>query len=68
MEELKPTSLSYWAHVLQVQKPVHLELMLHNKGSHHNEKFTHHNQRVGPACPTTEKSAQQQRPNIAKIE
>ena len=34
---------SYWAHVLQVLKPMHLESMLHNKRSHLNEKPTRSN-------------------------
>ena len=35
---------NYWARVPQLLKPVHLELMLHNKRSHRNEKPAHRNQ------------------------
>ena len=41
---LEPASHNYWAHVPQLLKPVHLEPVLHNKRSHHNEKPTHHNE------------------------
>ena len=40
---LEPTSHNYWAHVSQLLKPVHLEAVLHNKRSQHNEKPAHRN-------------------------
>ena len=40
----KPVHHNYWAHVLQLLKPVCLEPMLHNKRSHCNEKPAHHNE------------------------
>ena len=39
----KPVRHNYWACVPQLLKPVHLEPVLRNKRSHHNEKPTHHN-------------------------
>ena len=39
----KPVRHNCWAHVPQLLKPMHLEPMLRNKGSHHNEKPAHHN-------------------------
>ena len=41
---LEPKSHNYWAHVPQLLKPMHLEPVLHNKGSHRNEKPMHHNE------------------------
>ena len=38
---LEPTSHNYWACVPQLLKPVHLELVLHNRRSHRNEKPAH---------------------------
>ena len=40
---LDPASHKYWAHVPQLLKPVHLEPMLRNKRSNHNEKPMHRN-------------------------
>ena len=40
---LEPASHNYWAHVLQLLKPAHLEPVLHNNRSHHNEKHAHRN-------------------------
>ena len=40
----KPMCHKYWACMLQLLKPVHLEPMLRNKRSHHNEKPTHCNE------------------------
>ena len=34
---------NYWALVLQLLKPTHLEPVLHNKRSHCNKKAEHHN-------------------------
>ena len=42
--DLEPTHHNYWAHALQLLKPAHLEPMLCNKRSHHNEKLMHHNE------------------------
>ena len=39
----KPVRHNYWARVLQLLKPVHLEPVLRNKRSHRNEKPAHHN-------------------------
>ena len=39
---LEPVSHNCWARVPQLLKPVHLEPVLHNKRSHHNEKLVHH--------------------------
>ena len=41
---LEPVSLNYWARVLQLLKPTHLEPVLRNKRSHLNEKPVHHNE------------------------
>ena len=41
---LEPTSHNYWARVPQLLKPVHLEPLLCNKRSHHNEKPAHRNE------------------------
>ena len=41
---LEPASHNYWALMLQLLKTMHLELVLHNKRSHHNEKPAHHNE------------------------
>ena len=38
---LQPASHNYWAHVPQLLKPAHLEPVLRNKRSHHNEKPAH---------------------------
>ena len=38
---LEPTSHNCWAHVPQLLKPAHLEPVLRNKRSHHNEKPAH---------------------------
>ena len=35
---------NYWAHMLQLLKPVHLEPVLRNKRSHRNEKPVHHSE------------------------
>ena len=63
---LEPASHNYWAHVPQLLKPTHLEPMLCNKRSHHNEKPAHRNE-SSPRSPQLEEArAQQQRPNAAK--
>ena len=41
---LEPTSHSFWAHMLQLLKPVCLEPVLHNKRRHCNEKPVHRNE------------------------
>ena len=41
---LEPASHNCWACVPQLLKPSHLEPVLHNKRSHHNEKPAHHNE------------------------
>ena len=41
---LEPASHNYWARVPQLLKPTHLESVLHNKGSHRNEKPAHRNE------------------------
>ena len=38
---LESVSYNYWAHVPQLPKPMRLEPVLRNKGSHHNEKPAH---------------------------
>ena len=40
---LEPASHNYWARMLQLLKPAHLEPVLRNKRSHHNEKPARHN-------------------------
>ena len=58
---------NYWAHALQLLKPTHLEPMLHNKGSHRNEKPICTATKSSPCSPQLEKVlAQQRRPNAAK--
>ena len=39
-----PVCQNYWVPMLQLLKPACLEPMLHNRGNHHNEKLTHHNE------------------------
>ena len=41
---LEPVSHNYWARKPQLLKPGHLEPMLHNERSHHNEKPTYCNE------------------------
>ena len=43
---LEPMSHNYWARALEPMSHNYwaLEPMLHNKGSHHNEKPAHHNE------------------------
>ena len=41
---LEPASRNYWARVLQLLKPTHLEPVLCNKRSHCNEKPVHQNE------------------------
>ena len=41
-EATKPVRHNYWAHVLQLLKPVRLEPVLRNKRSHLNEKPEYH--------------------------
>ena len=41
---LEPASHNYWACVSQLLKPVHLEPVLHNNRSLHNEKPVHCNE------------------------
>ena len=41
---LEPASYSYWARVLQLPKPVHLEALLRNERSHRNEESAHRNE------------------------
>ena len=43
LTELTPVSRNYWAHVLQILKPEHLEPVLCSKRSHQNEKPEYHN-------------------------
>ena len=40
----KPVHHNYWARVPQLLKPAHLEPVLRNKRSHHNEKPAHRNE------------------------
>ena len=40
----KPVCHNYWVSMLQLLKPTCLEPVLHNRGNHHNEKLTHHNE------------------------
>ena len=62
---LEPASYNYWACVPQLLKPAHLEPVLRNKRSHHNEKPMH--RRVVPAHRNQRKAcAQQRRHNAAK--
>ena len=39
-----PVCPNYWVPMLQLLKPACLEPVLHNRGNHHNEKLTHHNE------------------------
>ena len=40
----EPVHHNYWARVPQLLKPVHLEPVLRNNGSHHSEKHAHRNE------------------------
>ena len=53
---LEPGSWNYWAHVLQLRKPVCLEPVLCNKKSHQDKKPVYHNQRVAPLTQTRQSS------------
>ena len=44
----KPIYHNYWAHMLRLRKPTHLEPVLHNKRCHHNEKSTHRSKEWPP--------------------
>ena len=59
-------SHSYWAHVPQLLKPVHLEPVLHNKRSHLNEKPAHRNEEQPPLDELEKAHMQKWRPNAAK--
>ena len=48
----EPLSCNYWAHAPQLLKSSRLELMLHDKRSHHNEKPAHHTTRDSPCAAT----------------
>ena len=50
----KPVCHNYWACVLQLLKPTLLELVLHNKRGHHNEKPAHHHKDWPPLATTRE--------------
>ena len=51
---LEPASHNYWAREPQLLKPVHLEPVLHNKRSHHNEKPAHCNKEYLTLAATRE--------------
>ena len=51
---LELTSHNYWARKPQLLKPTHLEPVLRNKGSHRNEKPTHHNEEQPPLAANRE--------------
>ena len=51
---LEPTSHNHWTHVPQLLKPVHLEPVLRNKRSHHNEKPMHCNKEWSLLATTRE--------------
>ena len=51
---LEPASHNYWACMPQLLKPAHLEPMLRNKRSHHNENSAHHNEEEPPLVATRE--------------
>ena len=51
---LEPAIHNNWAHVPQLLKPAHLEPVLHNKRSHHNEKLMHRNEEQPPLAATRE--------------
>ena len=51
---LEPVSHNYWAHVPQLLKSTCLELVLHNKRSHRNEKPAHRNEEQPPITATRE--------------
>ena len=50
----KPVRHNYWAHMLQLLKPVCLEPVLCNKRNHRNEKPTHRNEEWPPLTATRE--------------
>ena len=51
----KPVCHGDRAHMLYLLEPTHLEPMLHNKRSHHNEKPSHPSY-SGPSSPQLEKA------------
>ena len=53
---LEPVSHNYWARMPQLLKPAHLEPMLCNKRSHHNEKPARHNEEEPLLSATRESS------------
>ena len=63
---LEPTRHNHRAQVPQLLKPTHLEPMLHNKRSHHNEKPVHRNKEQPLLAATRESPRAATRPNAAK--
>ena len=57
---------SGWARVPQLLRPRHLEPMLRNKRSHHNEKLMHRNEEQPLLAAARERPTQQRRPKAAK--
>ena len=47
---LEPRSFNYWAHVPELQKPVHPRVHAPHERSRSNEKLVHCNYRVAPTC------------------
>ena len=66
----KPVCHNCWVPVLQLLKPTYLEPVLHNRGSHCNEKLTHHNAEQPLLSSTKEsrmKATKTERPAQPKI-
>ena len=63
---LEPESHNYLVRVLQVLKPMHLQPVLHNRGSHCNEKPMCHATKSGP-CSSQWQKAWVKQPSLSGI-
>ena len=63
---IEPVSCNYWAPMLQLLKPMCLELVLHNKRSHCNEKPSHHSEEYPRSLQLERACTKQQRLSAAK--
>ena len=63
---LEPASHNYWARAPQLLRPMHLQPMLRNKRSHHNEKPAHRTKSSPHSLLLEKPRVQQQRPNAVK--
>ena len=62
----KPVCHHYWAHVLQLLRPAHLEPVLCYKSSHHDERPAHRNEEELCSLQLEKTHSQQRRPSATK--